>query len=103
MTRIKTPHRPEFGNSLPRSTHRLSTRVIQICGDSMWTTLCTNRGKPGDKQWITWENSGIIHIPPVPVHTGHTAPVDKKWAVNWENSVSHRIHRPYYYDVLISE
>jgi hypothetical protein len=88
---------------LPRSTHRFSTRVIQICGDFMWTTLWANRGKPGDNRWTTWENSGILHIPPGAFHTGHTAPVHKKWAANWGNRVSHRIHSPYYYDVLISQ
>jgi hypothetical protein len=69
----------------------------------MWTTLWSTRGKPGDKRWTTWENFGTIHNPPGFIHTGHTAPVHKKWAANWENGVSHRIHSPYYYDVLISE
>jgi len=69
----------------------------------MWTKVWATWGRAGDKRWRTWENSGDVHTGPWGVHTGRTAPVDKKEAATWENIDLPSVHSPYYYYVLISE
>jgi hypothetical protein len=60
-------------------------------------------GEPGDEWWTTRENPDDIHTDPSPVHIGRTAPVQKKWAANWENFVLPTIHSTYYYYVLLTQ
>ncbi len=85
------------------TTHRFSTRVIQ----NLWTgdvdNSVDNTWKEGDYRWTSWENSGTVHTGRRAVHSGHTGPVHKKRAVDWENDVLPRIHSPYYYYVLITQ
>jgi hypothetical protein len=85
------------------TTHMFSTGVIQ----NLWTgdvgNSVDNTWKAGDYRWTSRENSGMVHTRRCAVHSGHTGPVHKKWAANWENGSFPRIHSPYYYYVLITQ
>jgi len=85
------------------TTHTFSTGVIQ----NLWTdgvdNSVDNTWKTVDYRWTSRENSGRVHTPRCAVHSGHTGPVHKKRAADWENDAFPRIHSPYYYYVLITQ